>query len=60
MPIIRNSVVRLKCTGCGTLSSAINDKSDHECRALGERWGWRSVDDRDWCGVCAAAGKAKP
>ncbi len=57
--IIRNSVVKLQCRVCGVQSAAINDKSDRECRALGERWGWRSIGDSDWCPSCTLSGKAK-
>jgi len=60
LPILRNSVVKLACTACNAKSTAINDKSDHECRLLAEQWGWRSIGDRDWCPDCVAQGKAKP
>jgi hypothetical protein len=58
--IQRNSVVKLACATCTQLSLALNDKSDAEVRAWGERHGWRSIGDRDWCPGCVLLGRAKP
>lgn len=59
-PVIsRKSVVRMVC-GCGQESLALNDKTDAEVRAWGERHGWRSMGDRDWCPGCVIMGKARP